>query len=47
MLAGTLAFFAAGMYLFLRLLPAVSISELKTLIPQSEVTVEHEAEVHS
>ena len=44
---GTVGFFAACMFLFLRLLPAVSISELKTLIPQAEVTVEHEAEVHS
>ena len=40
-------FFAAGMFLFLRLLPAVSISELKTLIPEAEITVKHEAEVHS
>jgi molybdopterin-containing oxidoreductase family membrane subunit len=46
-LIGTLGFFAAGMFLFLRLLPAVSIAELKTLIPQAEVTVKHEAEVHS
>jgi Ni/Fe-hydrogenase subunit HybB-like protein len=46
-LAGTLGFFAACMFLFLRLLPAVSISELKTLIPQAEVTVKHEEEVHS
>jgi molybdopterin-containing oxidoreductase family membrane subunit len=45
-LVGTLGFFAAGMYLFLRLLPAVSISELKTLIPQAEVTVAHAEEVH-
>jgi molybdopterin-containing oxidoreductase family membrane subunit len=44
---GTLGFFAACMFLFLRLLPAVSISELKTLIPQAEVKVKHEAEVHS
>jgi molybdopterin-containing oxidoreductase family membrane subunit len=43
---GTLGFFAACMFLFLRLLPAVSISELKTLIPQAEVSVKHEAEVH-
>ncbi len=43
---GTLGFFSACMFLFLRLLPAVSISELKTLLPQAEVTVEHEAEVH-
>ena len=44
---GTLAFFAGCMFLFLRVLPAVSISELKTLIPQAEVTVPHEEEVHS
>jgi molybdopterin-containing oxidoreductase family membrane subunit len=43
---GTLGFFSACMFLFLRVLPAVSISELKTLLPQAEVTVEHEAEVH-
>src|SRR3954452_22520264 len=46
-LMGTLGFFAACMFLFLRVLPAVSISELKTLIPQAEVTVPHEEEVHS
>ena len=46
-LIGTLGFFAASMFLFLRVLPAVSISELKTLIPQAEVTVPHEEEVHS
>jgi Ni/Fe-hydrogenase subunit HybB-like protein len=45
-LLGTLGFFAAGMFLFLRLLPAVSISELKTLIPQAEITVPHAEEVH-
>ena len=45
-LCGTLGFFAACMFLFLRLLPAVSISELKTLLPEAEVTVEHETEVH-
>ncbi|HZQ20949.1 MAG TPA: NrfD/PsrC family molybdoenzyme membrane anchor subunit [Terriglobales bacterium] len=44
-LLGTLGFFAAGMYLFLRLLPAVSIAELKTLIPQAEITVPHAEEV--
>ena len=43
---GTLGFFAACMFLFLRLLPAVSISELKTLLPEAEVKVKHEAEVH-
>jgi len=43
---GTLGFFAACMFLFLRLLPAVSMSELKTLLPQAQVKVKHEAEVH-
>jgi molybdopterin-containing oxidoreductase family membrane subunit len=44
---GTLGFFFACMFLFMRVLPAVSISELKTLLPQAEVKVEHdEAEVH-
>jgi molybdopterin-containing oxidoreductase family membrane subunit len=42
---GTLGFFSACIFLFLRLLPAVSISELKTLIPQAEIKVKHEAEV--
>jgi molybdopterin-containing oxidoreductase family membrane subunit len=45
-LMGTLGFFAACMFLFMRVLPAVSISELKILLPQAEVKVEHEAEVH-
>jgi len=44
---GTLGFFAACIFLFLRVLPAVSISELKTLLPESQSTVEHETEVHS
>ena len=43
---GTLGFFTACMFLFLRLLPAVSIAELKTLLPQAEITVSEEAEVH-
>jgi len=43
---GTLGFFAACMFLFLRVLPAVSISELKTLLPEAEVKVKHETEVH-
>jgi len=45
-LVGTLGFFTASMFLFLRLLPAFLISELKTLIPQAEVTVAHAEEVH-
>lgn len=45
-LIGTLGFFTACMFLFLRLLPGVSIAELKTLLPQAEVTVREEAEVH-
>src|SRR5438034_1280519 len=44
---GTLGFFAACMFLFMRVLPAVSISELIVLLPQAEITVqEDEAEVH-
>src|SRR5881227_3877786 len=44
---GTLGFFSACMFLFMRLLPAVSIAELKTLLPQAEVKVKHEeTEVH-
>ena len=43
---GTLGFFSACMFLFLRLLPAVSISEVKTLLPEAEVKVAHAEEVH-
>src|SRR5499425_2499913 len=43
---GTLGFFSACMFLFMRLLPAVSISELKTLLPEAEVKVAHPEEVH-
>jgi Ni/Fe-hydrogenase subunit HybB-like protein len=43
---GTLGFFSACMFLFMRLLPAVSIAELKTLLPQAEIKVETGAEVH-
>jgi Ni/Fe-hydrogenase subunit HybB-like protein len=38
---GTLGFFTACMFLFLRLLPAISIFELRTLLPEAK-TVEHE-----
>ena len=41
---GTLGFFTAAMLLFLRILPAISISEMKTLLPQAEVKMT-EAEV--
>jgi len=40
----TLGFFTAAMLLFLRNLPAISISEMKTLLPQAEVKMT-EAEV--
>src|SRR5260370_32126292 len=43
---GTLGFFAACMFLFLRVLPAVSIFELETLLPGAEVQGKHQAEVH-
>jgi molybdopterin-containing oxidoreductase family membrane subunit len=43
---GTLGFFTACIFLFLRVLPAVSIAELKMLLPEAEVKVEHDAEVH-
>ncbi|MGA8492487.1 MAG: NrfD/PsrC family molybdoenzyme membrane anchor subunit [Terriglobales bacterium] len=34
---GTLGFFAACMFLFLRILPAISIFEMRTLLPEAEV----------
>lgn len=37
---GTLGFFVACMFLFLRLLPMISIFELRTLLPQAEVKPE-------
>jgi Ni/Fe-hydrogenase subunit HybB-like protein len=38
---GTLGFFTACMFLFLRLLPSISIFELRTLLPEAEA-VKHE-----
>jgi Ni/Fe-hydrogenase subunit HybB-like protein len=37
---GTLGFFLAAMFLFLRILPMISIFEMRTLLPQAEVTGE-------
>jgi Ni/Fe-hydrogenase subunit HybB-like protein len=36
-LAGTVGFFAAAMYIFIRILPAISIFEIRQLLPESEV----------
>jgi molybdopterin-containing oxidoreductase family membrane subunit len=37
---GTLGFFVAAMFLFLRILPMISIFEMRTLLPQAEVKSE-------
>jgi molybdopterin-containing oxidoreductase family membrane subunit len=34
---GTLGFFAACMFLFIRLMPMISIFEMRTLLPEAEV----------
>jgi molybdopterin-containing oxidoreductase family membrane subunit len=34
---GTLGFFAAAMFLFIRVLPMISIFEMRTLLPEAEV----------
>jgi molybdopterin-containing oxidoreductase family membrane subunit len=34
---GTIGMFLAAMFLFLRLLPAISIFEMRTLLPEAEV----------
>jgi molybdopterin-containing oxidoreductase family membrane subunit len=36
-LAGTIGFFSAAMYIFIRIMPAISIFEMRQLLPQSEV----------
>jgi len=36
-LAGTLGFFSAAMLIFIRIMPAISIFEMRTLLPESEV----------
>ena len=36
-LAGTLGFFTAAMLIFIRIMPAISIFEMRTLLPESEV----------
>jgi len=37
---GTIGFFLACMFLFLRLLPSISIFEMRTLLPEAEVKAE-------
>ncbi|HEX5084655.1 MAG TPA: NrfD/PsrC family molybdoenzyme membrane anchor subunit, partial [Blastocatellia bacterium] len=44
---GTIGFFVMMMFLFVRLLPAISISEVRTLLPQAEVKEAEEEEVVS
>jgi Ni/Fe-hydrogenase subunit HybB-like protein len=44
---GTIGFFVMMMFLFVRLLPAISISEVRTLLPQAEVKEVEEQEVVS
>jgi molybdopterin-containing oxidoreductase family membrane subunit len=44
---GTIGFFVMMMFLFVRLLPAISISEVRTLLPQAEVKEAGEEEVVS
>jgi hypothetical protein len=39
-LIGTLGFFTACMFLFLRLLPGISIFEMRTLLPEAEIKAE-------
>jgi molybdopterin-containing oxidoreductase family membrane subunit len=37
---GTIGFFLACMFLFLRVLPMISIFEMRTLLPEAEVKAE-------
>jgi molybdopterin-containing oxidoreductase family membrane subunit len=37
---GTIGMFLAAMFLFLRILPAISIFEMRTLLPEAEVKAE-------
>ena len=43
---GTIGMFLAAMFLFLRLLPAISIFEMRTLLPEAEVKSVNEARSH-
>ena len=38
---GTLGFFVALIYLFIRVLPMISIFEMRTILPEAEVKGEH------
>ncbi len=35
--AGTIGFFSAAMFIFIRIMPAISIFEMRTLLPEAEV----------
>jgi Ni/Fe-hydrogenase subunit HybB-like protein len=41
MYVGTIGFFSALMFLFIRFLPVISIFEMRTLLPESKVSEEH------
>ena len=36
-LAGTIGFFATAMFIFIRIMPSISIFEMRTLLPEAEV----------
>jgi molybdopterin-containing oxidoreductase family membrane subunit len=38
---GTIGFFTALLFLFIRFLPMISIFEMRTLLPEAEVGEEH------
>ena len=38
---GTIGFFITLMFLFIRLLPMISIFEMRTILPEAEVKEEH------
>jgi len=40
---GTIGFFSAAMYLFIRVMPSISIFEMRTLLPEAEVREEARA----
>jgi len=36
-LAGTIGFFATAMFIFIRIMPSISIFEMRALLPEAEV----------
>jgi molybdopterin-containing oxidoreductase family membrane subunit len=44
MFIGTIGLFLTLLFLFIRVLPMISIFEMRTLLPQAEVKVDVEAE---